>query len=185
MLDLILIVLLVLGILVGLKRGLILQVVHLAGFVLAYIVAYHFSADLAPNLKWIPYPNLGEGSGMVSFFSGIHAEDAYYRAIAFLILFFGTKILANMLGSMLNLAASIPVLKQINKLAGGIFGFAEVYLVLFILLFAAGLLPMNNVQSALKDSSLTGTIVNHTPVLSDKVKELWLQYGSGKTTTSL
>lgn len=185
MLDLVIIILLVLGVLVGLRRGLILQVVHLTGFIVAYIVAYNFYDDLAPKLKlWIPYPQMGDGQGVISFFSGNNLEEAYYRAIAFIILFFGTKIVMQIFGSMLDFVASIPVLKQINRLAGGIFGFLEVYLILFILLFVGGLLPMSNVQTALNHSMLSNSIVHHTPVLSDKLNELWLQYG-GKSTTSL
>ena len=60
MLDLAIILLLVFGFFIGLKRGFILQLVHLTGFIIAYIVANLYYEELAPKLLlWIPYPHLG------------------------------------------------------------------------------------------------------------------------------
>ncbi|MGD6816796.1 CvpA family protein [Metabacillus sp. 84] len=177
MLDLILAVVLLFGILTGLRRGFIMQLVHLTGFIAAYIVAYLYYDDLAPKLElWIPYPSMGEGQAAISFFTGGQLEEAYYRAIAFAILFFGTKIVTQIIGSMLDFVAMLPVLKHLNRWGGAILGFAEIYLIVFILLFAGGLLPMENVQNAMENSALANTIVHHTPYFSDKVNELWIQY---------
>ncbi|MTH52909.1 hypothetical protein GKZ89_05755 [Bacillus mangrovi] len=181
MLDLIIAVILLGGILTGLRRGFIMQLVHLTGFILAYIVAYLYYDDLAPKLElWIPYPSMGQGQGAITFFAGAQLEEAYYRAIAFAILFFGTKIAAQIIGSMLDFIAMLPVLKQLNRWGGSILGFAEVYLIVFILLFIGGLLPMENIQDAMGGSFLADAIVHHTPYFSDKVDELWIQY-SGKS----
>ena len=65
---------------------------------------------------------------------------------------------------MLDFIAQIPVLKQLNVWAGGILGFLEVYLIIFIVLFIAALLPMESIQTALTQSILAELIVQHTPV---------------------
>ena len=51
MLDLIIIFLFIMGLIVGIRRGFIMQIVHLSGFIAAFVVAYMFYADLAPKLK--------------------------------------------------------------------------------------------------------------------------------------
>ncbi|MRX71796.1 hypothetical protein GJU40_06345 [Bacillus lacus] len=184
MLDVGILIILIMGTLVGLRRGFFLQIVHLAGFVAAYFVAYRYSGELAPKLTlWIPYPNFGEGSSIISFFSGDNLEAAYYRAIAFVILFIGTKILMQIIGSMLDFVTMLPILKQLNRAAGALLGFVEIYLILFILLFIAGLLPIQGVQAAMNSSTLADLIVNSTPYFSDKINELWMTYGGGQITS--
>ncbi|MDF2789397.1 MAG: rane protein [Neobacillus sp.] len=182
MLDLAIILLLVFGFFIGLKRGFILQLVHLTGFIIAYIVANLYYDDLAPRLTlWVPYPNLGTTSPLKLLSENGNMEEAFYRAIAFVIIFFAVKILLQIIGSMLDFIAHLPILKQINVWAGGILGFAEVYLVLFILLYIAALVPMEFLQKPLDDSIMGNLIVNHTPFLSEQIKNMWIEYTAALT----
>ena len=179
MVDLALAVILLFGFLIGLRRGFILQLIHLAGFAAAFIAAYLYYDELAPKLDlWIPYPSLGNVEGLKLFLGAEGIESAYYNAIAFSIIFFGARILLQMVGSMLDFVAYLPILKQLNRWGGALLGFAEVYLIIFILLYIAALLPVSNVQSLMDSSILAELIVKQTPFLSDKVNELWFQYGA-------
>ncbi|MEH6995270.1 CvpA family protein [Neobacillus drentensis] len=182
MLDLAIIILLVFGFFIGLKRGFILQLVHLTGFIIAYIVANLYYDDLAPRLTlWVPYPNLGTTSPLKLLSEDGNLEDAFYRAIAFVIIFFAVKILLQIIGSMLDFIAHLPILKQLNVWAGGILGFAEVYLIFFILLYIAALVPMEVLQKPLDDSIIANLIVNHTPILSQQIKSMWIEYTAALT----
>ncbi|WP_174729671.1 CvpA family protein [Mesobacillus harenae] len=177
MLDLAIIIILIFGFFIGLKRGFILQLLHLMGFILAFIIAHMFYADLAPKLTlWIPYPNINSDTFFGGAFSQVNLEAAYYRAIAFAAIFFAVKIVLQIIASMLDFVASLPILKQLNVWAGGLLGFVEVYLIIFILLYIAALLPMDVVQLHLDRSVLAEAIVKHTPVLSEQVKQLWIEY---------
>lgn len=174
MLDLAIIALLLIGLLVGLKRGFILQVIHLTGFIVAFIVAYVYYDELAPKLHlWIPFPSMGDASSVQMLFSSVGLDTAYYNAISFAIIFFITKIVWQMIGSMLDFIAHLPILKQLNYWGGGILGFTEVYLLMFIILYIGALLPMDAVQGAFTHSILAETIVKDTPFLSEQVRELW------------
>ncbi|MBT2716327.1 CvpA family protein [Bacillus sp. ISL-57] len=174
MLDLAILAILLIGLLIGLKRGFILQAVHMTGFIVAFIAAYVFYGDLAPNLKlWIPFPTMGDSSTLNMFFDTVGLDTAYYNAIAFAIIFFAAKILWQMIGSMLNFITHLPILKQLNRWGGGILGFLEVYLIMFIILYIAAMLPMDSIQKPLTGSFLAESIVKHTPFLSEQVKELW------------
>ncbi|MFJ7727163.1 CvpA family protein [Neobacillus sp. NPDC097160] len=177
MLDLAIIIFLIIGFFVGLKRGFILQLVHLTGFIIAYIAATSYYEELAPKLTlWIPYPNFGEGTTLKILTDSSDIETAFYRAISFVIIFFAVKILFQIIGSMLDFVAHLPVLKQLNVLAGGILGFCEVYLIIFILLYIGALIPIELIQNLLDHSVLAKAIVNHTPILSQQIKSLWIEY---------
>jgi uncharacterized membrane protein required for colicin V production len=177
MLDLVLLLIFGMGFLIGLKRGFILQIVHLTGFIVAFIISYLYHDDLAPTLKlWIPYPSLQDGTIMAILFDNADLEMAFYRAISFAILFFGTKLVMQIIGSMLDFLAHFPILKQINGWAGGILGFVEVYLIVFIILYIGALIPVQLIQTYIQDSFIAMTIVQHTPLFSGTIRELWIEH---------
>lgn len=176
MLDLAIIIFLFIGFLIGLKRGFILQLVHLTSFIIAYVVAYLYYEELAPKLiLWIPYPTWGNNPTLKILTDSSNMESAFYRAIAFVIIFFAVKIVLQIIGSMFDFIAHLPVLKQLNVWAGGILGFLEVYLLIFIVLYIAALMPIEHFQTILDDSSLAKTIVHYTPVLSEQIKGWWIE----------
>ena len=175
MLDLAVLIILCFGFLMGLRRGFILQLIHVTGFIIASIIAYLYYDQLAPKLTlWVPYPNMGTNLTLPSLFDHVNLEDAYYRAIAFVVIFFAVKMLLQIIGSMLDFVAQIPVLKQLNIWAGGVLGFIEVYLIMFILLFIAALLPVESIQGPLTDSILVEFMIKHTPILSQLIQDLWM-----------
>ena len=179
MLDIILLSILLMGVAVGLRRGFILQLIHITGFLVAFIVAYLYYNDLAPKLElWVPFPSFGESSSYNMLFETIGIENAYYNAIAFIVLFFGTKIIWQIVGSMLDFIAQFPILKPLNRWGGGVLGFLETYLIIFIVLYVAALLPIQTLQESLQASFLAKTMVEHTPVLSATIKDLWFNYMS-------
>lgn len=150
------------GFFIGLRRGLVFQVVGLTGFIIALAAASLYSNTLAPYLGWIPSP--GSMNGIT--------EDFYYQAIAFILLFIGVRILWNILGSSLDFLASLPLLNIVNRWLGGAFGIVKVYIAVFLLLNLVAFVPNATAQETVSDSTLAQTIVQDTPVLSEKVEEL-------------
>lgn len=178
MIDIFIIILLLIGFFIGLKRGLILQIIRLAGYVLAYIVAYLYYKPLASVLHTaIPYP-FKEKANVPEWLKSVDVESLFYSVVAFILLFFVTKFAFSLFGQLLNMIAQIPVLKQLNSLGGGVLGFVEVYIVLFIVILIGTLVPIQPLQSSLNASVLCQTIIDDTPVLSDKMKELWVHQDS-------
>lgn len=177
MIDIILIGLLILGVLRGLKRGFILQAFHLIGFIVAFIVAAMYYDNLSNKLEmWIPYPDLAEGETWAVFLEALPLESAFYNAIAFAIIFFVTKIILNIISSMLDFVAELPILNSINGLLGGILGFLETFFILFVILYIVALIPNGSVQQAIEGSSLAAFIIDHTPFLSAQIKSLWFDH---------
>lgn len=168
-LTLIIILVLAGGFLIGLRRGLVYEFIHLTGFLVSLAAAYLYFTDVAPHLRWIPYPDLADSN--LGLFSNI-TEAIYYQIIAFLILFFGINILWQILGSMLDSLAELPLLRVVNRWLGGVFGFIKVYLIVFLLLNLALFVQIDPVQEAVSNSSLAQGMVEHTPFFSEKIEEL-------------
>ncbi|MFZ3576357.1 CvpA family protein [Virgibacillus sp. DJP39] len=174
MVDIILIVLLIFGFFVGLKRGFILQLFHLIGFIAAFIVAVLYYDQLSARLAlWIPYPELPDASSWAAFLENLPLEAAFYNAISFAIIFFAVKVVLQIIASMLDFVAELPVLHSVNKLLGGLLGFIEIYLIVFIVLYILVLTPLPNVQSWVNSSGVAMFIIEHTPLFSEKIKDLW------------
>lgn len=180
MVNLILTGLLVFGFLIGLKRGFILQFFHLIGFFVSFIVAAMYYDQLSPHLAlWIPYPELSSDSSWAIFLQALPLESGFYNAISFAIIFFVTKLVLQIIASMLDFVADLPILHSLNKILGSILGFLEVYFILFIILFILALTPLASVQSWINDSSVAIFIVEHTPYFSDKIYDLWFTFVDG------
>ncbi|MDV2581168.1 CvpA family protein [Alkalibacillus haloalkaliphilus] len=176
MLDIILLILLILGFLIGLKRGFILQLMHLAGFVVAFIVARLYYEDLAGLLElWIPNPNTADEHFWGTLISGSGLVDAFYNGVAFIIIFIIVKILMQVLANMLDFVSNIPILSSINNLLGSIFGLIEMYVIVFVVLFLLSLVSVDFVQDFIQDSSIASFMIENTPLLSDLIKNAWFE----------
>ena len=177
MVNLILIVLLIFGFFMGLKRGFILQTLHLLGFIASFIVATLYYDVLVPYLKlWIPYPELSDTSTLAVFLQAMPLETGFYNAISFAIIFFAVKIILQIIASMLDFVAELPILNWFNSIFGAILGFLEIYLILFIILFILVLAPIPSVQIWINDSSVALFIIENTPFLSEQIKTLWFTH---------
>lgn len=173
--NFILIIILLFGFFMGLKRGFILQALHLVGYIVSFIVAALYYDKLADKLSlWIPYPDISDDSLWASFLQSAPLEQAFYNAIAFAVIFFAVKILLQIVASMLDFVSAIPILGSINKLLGAVLGFIEVYVLIFIVLFILALTPLTQVQTWMNDSSVAMFIIEKTPVLSKEIMSLWL-----------
>lgn len=177
MLDIAIVIILIFGFLIGLKRGFILQLIHMIGLIAAFIIAFMYYDELAPKLRlWIPYPGVESGNTINMVLDGVGFDEAFYRAIAFAIIFFAVRIVLSIIGSALDIVASLPILKTLNFWAGGILGFLEIYLLMFVIMYIAALLPIVDVQAALNHSTLAQGMLNNTPYFSEEVKKMWFDY---------
>lgn len=174
MVNLALLIILVIGFFIGMRRGFILQLIHMIGFIVSLIVAYMYYDELTPKLRlWIPYPNFDADNTLKMVLDGINFDEAFYRAIAFAIIFFAVRLVLGIIGSALDIVASLPILKTLNVWAGAVLGFIEMYLFIFFLLYMAALLPIASIQTALADSSIAEYMLNKTPFFSAEIKKWW------------
>lgn len=177
MLDIVIVFLLVAGIFIGAKRGLIVQLIHMTGFIVALVVAYTYYKPLAEKfVLWIPYPTVDSNSTLTIAIDRLDLDQTFYQLIAFALIFFVIKFALQLVASMFDFLSYLPVLGIISRIAGAILGFIEFYILLFILIYVIALLPIDLFQTLIENSSLVDTMLNKTPYFSETVKTWWYIY---------
>lgn len=179
MLDLILIIIFIASLMVGIKRGFVVQAIHLISFFVSLIVAYIFYRPLADNfVLWVPYPGISEDTSKTLMLDAIDVDQTFYRIIAFAVIFFATKIILQVIASVFDFLTYLPVLKSINRLLGAILCFIEFYLIAFIILYVLALLPLGPIQGLLSGSFITKLMLEHTPIITSMFQNWWYIYTS-------
>jgi len=179
MVDLIILIVLLAGFITGLKRGFIVQVFHLTSFIIALIVAYIYYKPLAEKfVLWIPYPGITDAGNLAIVIDRLDLDRTFYQVLAFAVIFFVVKICMQIIASIFDFIAYLPVLKSVNKLLGGVLGLVEFYLILFIALYVLVLLPIDALQVKMDRSILAGIILEHTPILTKVFQHWWYSYVS-------
>jgi uncharacterized membrane protein required for colicin V production len=177
MLDIIILLALLIGLFVGAKRGLIVQLIHMIGFIVALVVAYTYYKPLAEKfVLWIPYPTVDSSSRLTFAIDKLDLDQTFYQLIAFALIFFVIKFALQLVASMFDFLTYLPVLGFISKITGAILGFIEFYVLLFILIYVVALLPIAPFQSLIENSSLAESMLTKTPFISETVKNWWYIY---------
>lgn len=157
--DLILIIILVFGFLIGFKRGFTRQLVSLLGIFGILIISYLFKRPLSIFLaNKFPIIKVNE-------FSDINI--LIYDGIAFILIFFIFSIIFRILVKLTNVFEKILkatiVLSIPSKILGGLLGLIENYILIFIVLTLLSL-PIFNINI---DSKLGNCIRYRTPFINN------------------
>lgn len=177
MLDLLLLIIFAMSLAIGAKRGFVLQVVHLASYVVALAVAFIYYKPLAQKfVLWIPYPGFTEDATMTLVLDSLDIDRTFYRVFAFAIIFFTVKIALQIVGSMFDFLAHLPVLSSVNYVLGAVLGFIEAYLLLFIALYVLALIPLESIQGLTEASFITKLMLEHTPIITGLFQDWWYIY---------
>lgn len=167
-LDAIIIIILILGVLSGIKRGLLKTLVLSVGLILCLIIAFYLKNPISEFF----YTNLPffELKGI---FKGVSALNIIiYEAIAFIaifsILYLVLRIIIKITGLLENLLKLTVILGFFSKIGGAIVGFVEGYILVFIVLFIFTQ-PIFTIKG-IEESKLSDKILSITPVLSNAVE---------------
>lgn len=167
--DIIILIFLLLGAVIGFKRGIFTELVYACSFVISAILAFLLKNSVSIFLyEHLPFFSFG------GVFKGITVINILlYEIIAFLIMLtlfmtafaiikFVTKILERILK--LTIILSIP-----SKLLGIIVGVVHYYVIVFIVLYVLSF-PIFGLD-ILNESKLKKSILNNTPILSSAIKD--------------
>ena len=163
--NVLLVVILIGSFFTGLQRGFVHQLLRLVSLVAAFIVAFLFYEEVAQFLEqWIPYPFGQQTEG--TFLAAFDTRSLFYYSIAFLLLFIAARIIAGFLTGAAGGIARLPVLRTINYWLGGVLGVLEAYVILFVVLAAAMLMPFPALEPIVNNSAVASFILHETPWLS-------------------
>ncbi|MFB4162347.1 CvpA family protein [Alteribacillus sp. JSM 102045] len=156
--NIIIILLLIGSFFIGLRQGFVSKFVRLSSFLLALAAGFFFYNSIASWLRtWVPYPE----------FLGVGYEGIFYTVLGFFSAFIITNLMVLWLGKILQVFASLPILRTINKGLGGVFGVVKTYVVILILLIGVSFFPIESVQAAIDQSSVATIMMEKTPFISD------------------
>lgn len=177
MFDLILLLIVAGCVILGYVRGLINQLLSIAGLFAAFLIAYLYHRDLAPYLlEKLPLSSFENYNNYEFLIKGLHLDIYAANVLAFALLFFGVKIVLSIVKRILNGIAYLPGLNFLNRTLGAAFGLLEGVLIVVILVNVMTIIPSDNMQSQLAGSSLAPYILEQFPALTGKLHEHWKSF---------
>ncbi|WP_262314954.1 CvpA family protein [Lacticaseibacillus parakribbianus] len=161
----------------GARRGLLLQLVHVAGYVLSLLLAAAWYKGLAAKITLlIPYPSATEQSRFVFFDNqvGLTLDDAFYRGVAFVTLLALGWLVTRFVALWLHDLKYRTLDTHLDWLAGGFLNLAMGYLFIFLLLYLVALVPIGGLQDMLEHSLLGKSMVRYSLGLTNLFTKLWV-----------
>jgi len=165
--DVIIVLSLAFGAVLGFKKGAIRTGVSFVGLVLAIVLAALFRRPVAGFMyDHLPFFDFG------GLFQGVTVLNILlYEVIAFFLVFAVLQIGVGLLSNVANIiekALDFTIVLGIpSKIIGIFVGFIETYIYVFIIMYFLTL-PMFNI-GIVKDSKVTDKILNNTPILTNTV----------------
>lgn len=162
--DIMIILGLLFGMLIGWKHGFVRQIVSLVGLILVVILAFLLKNPISTVLyNYLPFFKYGGVFKEVSSINIVIYEFVAF-AITFTILYILFKLIVSTTTIIDKILKVSKVLGTHSNILGALFGIIESYLIIFIVLYLFSL-PIFNFKS-LNESSLANTVLDNTPVLS-------------------
>lgn len=162
--DIIIVLILLMGAVVGFKRGVIKSAVTFIGAIVVIILAFYLKNPVSKLMyTYLPFFNFaGDFEGLTVL--NIVIYEALAFVIVYVILMSILQILISVTGVIEKVLNFTIVLGIPSKLLGALFGFFETYLFVFVALFLLSQIPVTNAY--IKDSFVADKIANSSPILS-------------------
>ena len=169
--DVSIILILLMGAVVGFKRGIFKSAVMFIGAIVVIVLAYSLKNPVANLLySFMPFFNFAVD------FEGLTTLNLIiYEAIAFVIVYLLLMVLLRILikvtGAFEKLLNFTIILGIPSKLLGALFGLVETFLFIFVALFLLNQIPATN--SIVTSSSSASHILTASPILSNITKSYY------------
>lgn len=162
--DIIIVLILLMGAVVGFKRGVIKSAVTFIGAIVVIILAFYLKNPVSKLMyTYLPFFNFaGDFEGLTVL--NIVIYEALAFVVVYVILMSILQILISVTGVIEKVLNFTIVLGIPSKLLGALFGFFETYLFVFVALFLLSQIPVTNAY--IKDSFVADKIANSSPILS-------------------
>lgn len=162
--DSVIVILLLFGALIGFKKGIIKSIVSLGLLILAVILAWFLKNPIVSIMYTkLPFFSFTTSTSLINI---IVYEMVAFLIIAIILLII-VKIILFFTGLVDKILSITKVLGFFSKILGMIFGFVEMYIIIFIALFI--MYNFTGLYKELGDNVLALRMLNSTPVLSQMV----------------
>lgn len=169
--DSILILFLLLGAVLGFKKGAIKSLVVLIGTLILVVVSYYLKNPIAELLlDYCPFIKFGgTWTGLVTLNILLYEAIAY--VLVFVVLSSILSLLVKVSGILEKILAATIILGIPSKIIGAVLGFLEALVFSFIILFV--LLQFNIASEMVSDSSVARSIIDKTPIIGHMVNDTY------------
>ncbi len=175
MVDIILLFILIIAILVGYRRGLMLQTLHLITAIASLFIAANLYTKLSEKLTmFVPYPSNFEGvpDDMIE---GLANEAAFYNIVAFLFIFVVSKLILQVIASFFDFFAQIDVTGRIGRIIGCVLAVIEFHIIVVCWLYLLILMPIPMVQDKIAGSFVAQMMITKSPIITQMLYH-WLEH---------
>ncbi len=156
---------LVLGFLVGFRRGFVTEVLSLVGFLISMTAGFLLTTPITNSLIHL-------------FLKDDYADGWHMiiRLIVFTLLFSTVWQVIRIIRRGLQPVTKLPVISQANALLGGGVSLITRYLIIYIILNFLILFPNQEIHQQYNESAVSQWIVKQTPMLSQKLVDFWTSH---------
>ena len=163
--DIILILVLVMGAIIGFKRGVIKSATMFIGAIIVIVLAYSLKNPVSKILySFLPFFNFaGDFAGLTTL--NIIIYEAIAFVLVYVLLMAILQIIIKITGVFETILNFTIILGIPSKLLGAVFGFFEAYLFLFVAIFLLNQIPATN--EIVTESTFASKIASSSPILSD------------------
>ena len=155
--DLIILIIILINVILGFKRGIIAEILTLIGLISAIFLAIFWYSDLSiflmEQFKW---------------------NETLLNVLSFVIIFIGVIIFFRLLENVLTRITALLLLSWINNIGGALFGFIRGTIIVGLLLFLVNFIPLPlEIQYQINQSVLAEFFINGLIVIYNSIEE-WL-----------
>ena len=158
--SIVILILLSFGVLLGIKRGFTYQLIKMVGIFLILILSYLLKDLIAEIfIKYFDFIKIDKSISII-----------FYRMLSFIILCFIFRLILQLLlrisKTFENILKATVILSIPSKILGGILGFIEYYIYIFIILLVLNL-PFMPID--IGKSKMASSMINGTPLMSENL----------------
>jgi len=176
LLDIILLIIIGLSVFEGIKRGLIRQLIQLAGVIAAFVIASRYGVALGQMLSGVLKFEEYAASLNTPFLNPEAVASILYNALGYIILFFAVLLAAWIIAAVVGTVAKLPVLGAMDKVGGLAIGLIRGALIVLVAVWILNLLPIPSIESAVQSSQIAQVLLGVAPGLYQRLRDL---IGSG------
>lgn len=159
LLSLVIILILISAVARGCRRGFVLELLYSIGYIVVFIFAKTFNTSFANFLN--------------STFGGLSNDQitnlTIMNSLAFILLMVIGWMIIRLIGRLSQMVTWLPIIHQVNGLAGAVVGVVISYLITFVILSISQFIPNDFYQEQLSQSVVAQTILSKTPSMSSKI----------------
>lgn len=159
LITLIIILLLIIAFRFGFKRGLLMTLMSVAGYVVVFLLAIFLAKPMGVALAGI-FPSLSDNANF---------SNLFYQVLSFWIIAILGSIVYRIIARTINGITKLPLISQVNALAGAALSTLLMYIVIFFGLLLMSAWPNVSVQQSVQESTVAQWILTKTPIFSKDI----------------